>query len=484
MRLALLPGLLLLVWALPELTRRLGGRVPVALWVAVANPMMVIHMIGGGHNDLLVVGLLAAGSLVALRGAARPAASRWSPWRWRSRPARRRAAVPGAGLGRAHCPARAGPHRQGHRGGHRACSPSCSPRARSPRGSGLGWLPALSAPSMIVNWMSLPTGVGEFMHTAGQLARRRAQAAVHQRRPRHRRRSCCLDRRAGSGGRRATAARTRSAGPASCCSRSPCSPPPRCPWYVSWGMALLAADRVDACAGCSARSFVSLMLVIVYYPNGEDALYNLPYLLACGLLAAARRGLAGAPGPAAARRAPAQQARPADPGDPRRHGAGGLRPSSPVPSAGRAELDAAGITDPALRAAYTACRALNARARPHLLPRHPAAARRPAGPRCTRSTASPGTPTRSSTTSTTTGRPPRRPPGSTRWTRAAGRRRWPATPTAPPGAGRAGRHRPPVRASTAATSPTSWPRCGWTPTVTDYADVRRARPATCTARPR
>ena len=62
------PGLLLLVWALPELTRRLGGRVPVALWVVVANPMMVIHMIGGGHNDLLVVGLLAAGALVALRG--------------------------------------------------------------------------------------------------------------------------------------------------------------------------------------------------------------------------------------------------------------------------------------------------------------------------------------------------------------------------------------------------------------------------------
>jgi phytoene synthase len=32
-----------------------------------------------------------------------------------------------------------------------------------------------------------------------------------------------------------------------------------------------------------------------------------------------------------------------------------------VPSAAPAELDAAGITDPALRAAYTACRDLNAR---------------------------------------------------------------------------------------------------------------------------
>ena len=48
MRLTLVLGLLLLVWALPELTRRLGGRVPVALWVVVANPMMIIHMVGGG----------------------------------------------------------------------------------------------------------------------------------------------------------------------------------------------------------------------------------------------------------------------------------------------------------------------------------------------------------------------------------------------------------------------------------------------------
>ncbi len=45
------------------------------------------------------------------------------------------------------------------------------------------------------------------------------------------------------------------------------------------------------------------------------------------------------------------------------------------PRAAAGELDAAGITDPALRDAYTHCRALNARARPDLLPRHP-----PAGP--------------------------------------------------------------------------------------------------------
>ncbi len=32
-------------------------------------------------------------------------------------------------------------------------------------------------------------------------------------------------------------------------------------------------------------AFVSLLLVIVYYPSGEDALYNFPYLIGCGLAA-------------------------------------------------------------------------------------------------------------------------------------------------------------------------------------------------------
>ncbi|MDT7648980.1 MAG: alpha,6-mannosyltransferase, partial [Pseudonocardiales bacterium] len=164
MRLALLPGLLLLVWALPELTRRLGGRVPVALWVAVANPVMVIHMVGGGHNDLLVVGLLAAGALVALRG--RPAGGIalvtaamavkasagialpflvlvWAAQFSGSRTARiAKATAAGIGV-------------------FAVVFGLCTLVARV----NLGWLPALSAPSMIVNWMSIPTGVGELLHT-------------------------------------------------------------------------------------------------------------------------------------------------------------------------------------------------------------------------------------------------------------------------------------------------------------------------------
>jgi len=61
--------------------------------------------------------------------------------------------------------------------------------------------------------------------------------------------------------------------------------PATLPWYVSWGMALLAAAPWSPKA-LSWLVFFSLWLVIVYYPNGEDALYNWPYLIACAALAA------------------------------------------------------------------------------------------------------------------------------------------------------------------------------------------------------
>jgi alpha-1,6-mannosyltransferase len=60
--------------------------------------------------------------------------------------------------------------------------------------------------------------------------------------------------------------------------------PAMLPWYPSWGMVLLAAA-----AWTTARLqwvvFGSIMLVIVYNPNGEDALYNVPYLFFWGLVA-------------------------------------------------------------------------------------------------------------------------------------------------------------------------------------------------------
>src|SRR5690606_8099067 len=65
-RLVLLAGLAAVLWALPRLVRRLGGNLPVTMWLAVASPMMVLHLVGGPHNDLLWLGFLTAGVLASL----------------------------------------------------------------------------------------------------------------------------------------------------------------------------------------------------------------------------------------------------------------------------------------------------------------------------------------------------------------------------------------------------------------------------------
>ncbi|AOW92844.1 DUF2029 domain-containing protein [Rhodococcus sp. WMMA185] len=66
LRITMLPGLALMVWAVPHLARHLGGNPAIALWLAVLNPLVLIHLIGGVHNELLMVGLMMAGIALAL----------------------------------------------------------------------------------------------------------------------------------------------------------------------------------------------------------------------------------------------------------------------------------------------------------------------------------------------------------------------------------------------------------------------------------
>ena len=56
------------MYALPGLVGHLGGRTPVALWITVTNPLILTQLVGGPHNDLLMVGLLAAATLLVLNG--------------------------------------------------------------------------------------------------------------------------------------------------------------------------------------------------------------------------------------------------------------------------------------------------------------------------------------------------------------------------------------------------------------------------------
>ncbi|MEV4346856.1 polyprenol phosphomannose-dependent alpha 1,6 mannosyltransferase MptB [Actinoplanes sp. NPDC049596] len=67
MRLVAVAGLALLAYVVPILARSTGIRPSAALWLAVLNPLVLIHFVGGAHNDALMVGLLAAGLAAAVR---------------------------------------------------------------------------------------------------------------------------------------------------------------------------------------------------------------------------------------------------------------------------------------------------------------------------------------------------------------------------------------------------------------------------------
>jgi len=54
-------GLLMVAWALPRLARAHGVLPQRALWLGLANPFVLIHGIGGAHNDALMIGLLMVG---------------------------------------------------------------------------------------------------------------------------------------------------------------------------------------------------------------------------------------------------------------------------------------------------------------------------------------------------------------------------------------------------------------------------------------
>ncbi|MFJ6849257.1 polyprenol phosphomannose-dependent alpha 1,6 mannosyltransferase MptB [Streptomyces sp. NPDC091271] len=68
MRLIALGALVLIVWALRNLAREHGRDESSALWLGALNPLLLIHVVGGVHNDGLMTGLMLAGVLLALRG--------------------------------------------------------------------------------------------------------------------------------------------------------------------------------------------------------------------------------------------------------------------------------------------------------------------------------------------------------------------------------------------------------------------------------
>ncbi|GHJ41353.1 hypothetical protein Sm713_69620 [Streptomyces sp. TS71-3] len=73
MRILALVGVALMVVFLPVLARRCGVDPSAAIWLGGLNPLVLQHLIGGAHNDAVMLGLLGAGLLAALSGSRRGA---------------------------------------------------------------------------------------------------------------------------------------------------------------------------------------------------------------------------------------------------------------------------------------------------------------------------------------------------------------------------------------------------------------------------
>jgi alpha-1,6-mannosyltransferase len=68
LRLLAVVGVALMAVSIPSLARSLGRDPSYAFTVAVLNPVTILHLVGGAHNDALMLGLLMAGLAVARRG--------------------------------------------------------------------------------------------------------------------------------------------------------------------------------------------------------------------------------------------------------------------------------------------------------------------------------------------------------------------------------------------------------------------------------
>lgn len=273
MRIVLLTGLVMLVFALPGLVRHLGGRLPVALWLAAASPMTVVHLVGGPHNDMLVVGLIAVGSLamlddrplggitlVTLAVAIKATAAFALPflvWVWASRLSGprwqrfTRALVPSVGV-------------------FVAVFAACSALAKV----GLGWVSALSAPGLIVNYLSAPTALGQVSFAVVSWFADVEPGVFIE-----------------AGRTLGTLVlfgiltwqwwRARDGGPdamrraAIVLFAAALLSPVVHPWYLTWGAALAAAVRWTP-RGLSFVVGILVSLVLCYYPDGEQAMYNWP----------------------------------------------------------------------------------------------------------------------------------------------------------------------------------------------------------------
>lgn len=156
-RLLALVGVGLLAWAIPQLARTFGARPTTAVWLAVLNPLVLMHFVSGAHNDALMVGLIAAGLALTIRnrpllgivavaaaGAIKPIGLLALPF----------AGVLAAGYG---APLRAIARRWWIAA---TATVAVFVGLSVLTGTGLGWTDAVNSSSAVRTWLSPPTALG------------------------------------------------------------------------------------------------------------------------------------------------------------------------------------------------------------------------------------------------------------------------------------------------------------------------------------
>jgi alpha-1,6-mannosyltransferase len=277
MRLMLMLGLGLLLWALPGLVRHMGGNLPVAVWLAVAGPMTVVHLVGGPHNDVLMIGFLAAGTLcvldrrhvlgivlVTLGVAVKATAAVALPflvWVWAAHLpySRRRNVTMAVSLAI---------------GVFAVTFAAVTLLA----GVSLGWVMALDAPGMIVNWLSVPTAVGQILHSlVGIFVNLKEVWFVSVTRAIGGLVLLVILFRQWWDAREGGPEAVRRAAIAlfAVAMLSPAT----LPWYLTWGFVLAASLPWERHRLAVVVGFC-VFLVLTYGPDGETMLYNWPFMAA------------------------------------------------------------------------------------------------------------------------------------------------------------------------------------------------------------
>ncbi len=61
-----LAGIAMLAWAIPKLARYAGSDPGLATWLVLPTPLMLVHGVGGLHNDMVMIGLMAVALVFAI----------------------------------------------------------------------------------------------------------------------------------------------------------------------------------------------------------------------------------------------------------------------------------------------------------------------------------------------------------------------------------------------------------------------------------